>query len=372
MTSCWTCLTWHKQCAGSSTPCSTCTSLDLPCFGYNTSPPEWLDGGPKQRAQAEYFKNLVKQTLAGRASQGKHSKAKRRKLSSSESAEPAPTSPGPQLDLQRDHLDSTQPARLPENDVISPSLLHEPGWTSDVFQPEPLTFNFNIAKDLLLDGNHYGNDLQEFVQYPSFDLSDSTNGTSASILDSFADCPDITPSTILTSASSGASTRSDCQTRSSLSSTTSTSQHDVGCISWDSNSVMQNKLPNNGMTGLGADDTIALRWFLDSTLPTNFPLMTDEVRSQVHKLITATATRSKVCMAAIRSQMIHHRFLQLDSFGLSKTDHNNAAAEAEHMALIGIQDLLSSNSDPITQIPRLDAIHEKRVTIAVLLLSKVS
>ena len=347
-------------------------SLDLPCFGYGTSPPEWLDGGKKQQAQAEYFKKLVKQTLAGRASQYKHHKSKRRKLFSSESTESSSKSPEPQLDIQHNTVKLIQPECLPETDIITPNLLQGNELIFDAFQQDPPAFNINIGQDLLLDGNQYCNDLQNLVDDLPLDLSGSANSTSKSMLDKFFDCPRLTMSTALTSASSGLSTRSDSQSRYSLSSVRSTSHYDVGCASWDINSAAHDRTPNCGSASLGPDDTMALRWFLDSALPINFPLMTNEVLVQVHELITTTATHSKVCMAAIRSQMIHHRLSQLESFRLSKAEHNDTAAEAEHLALMGIQDLLSSNSEPLTQVLRLDAICELCVTIAILLLSNVS
>lgn len=57
---CWTCKLRRKKCHEEKPACSACTSLTIPCFGYD-SKPEWADGGAKQRAKEEELRIIIRE-----------------------------------------------------------------------------------------------------------------------------------------------------------------------------------------------------------------------------------------------------------------------------------------------------------------------
>ena len=60
---CWTCRVRRKKCDETNPACSTCTSLQLPCYGYGPKP-VWMDRGVKEREVAKNLRAIVKQTLS--------------------------------------------------------------------------------------------------------------------------------------------------------------------------------------------------------------------------------------------------------------------------------------------------------------------
>lgn len=57
---CWTCRVRRKKCDEVQPGCSTCSSLELECYGYGPRP-EWMDNGPLQQRQVALLKALVSQ-----------------------------------------------------------------------------------------------------------------------------------------------------------------------------------------------------------------------------------------------------------------------------------------------------------------------
>ncbi|KAE8449585.1 hypothetical protein EG329_007915 [Mollisiaceae sp. DMI_Dod_QoI] len=58
---CWTCRLRRKKCDERQPVCSTCELLKITCYGYGTKP-DWMDGGPKEKAMIEQIKQIVKHT----------------------------------------------------------------------------------------------------------------------------------------------------------------------------------------------------------------------------------------------------------------------------------------------------------------------
>jgi hypothetical protein len=57
---CWTCKLRRKKCDETLPVCSACTSLAVPCYGYNPKP-AWADGGEKQKAKAEELQIIIRE-----------------------------------------------------------------------------------------------------------------------------------------------------------------------------------------------------------------------------------------------------------------------------------------------------------------------
>ncbi|KAF5868962.1 putative c6 transcription protein [Botrytis fragariae] len=59
---CWTCRLRKKKCdERKPSPCSTCESLAITCYGYGTKP-DWMDNGPREKEMANSIKQIVKHT----------------------------------------------------------------------------------------------------------------------------------------------------------------------------------------------------------------------------------------------------------------------------------------------------------------------
>ncbi|TGO34125.1 hypothetical protein BHYA_0211g00090 [Botrytis hyacinthi] len=59
---CWTCRLRKKKCdERKPSPCSTCESLAITCYGYGAKP-EWMDNGPREKEMANSIKQIVKHT----------------------------------------------------------------------------------------------------------------------------------------------------------------------------------------------------------------------------------------------------------------------------------------------------------------------
>ncbi|KAK3658694.1 hypothetical protein LTR56_001565 [Elasticomyces elasticus] len=59
-TGCWTCKVRRKKCDRNSSVCSACLTLQISCH-YKPTKPEWMDGGARQEAMAEWLKIKVKE-----------------------------------------------------------------------------------------------------------------------------------------------------------------------------------------------------------------------------------------------------------------------------------------------------------------------
>ncbi|KAH6900423.1 fungal-specific transcription factor domain-containing protein [Thelonectria olida] len=62
---CWTCRLRRKKCDEQRPICEGCAALEITCY-YNEEKPEWMDGGPKQKAMAEKIKAQVKKQASQR------------------------------------------------------------------------------------------------------------------------------------------------------------------------------------------------------------------------------------------------------------------------------------------------------------------
>lgn len=62
---CWTCRLRRKKCDEKRPVCEGCALLEITCH-YNDEKPEWMDGGPKQKAMAEKIKAQVKKQASQR------------------------------------------------------------------------------------------------------------------------------------------------------------------------------------------------------------------------------------------------------------------------------------------------------------------
>ncbi|KAF7934496.1 hypothetical protein BELL_0318g00120 [Botrytis elliptica] len=59
---CWTCRLRKKKCdERKPSPCSTCESLAITCYGYGAKP-DWMDNGPREKEMANSIKQIVKYT----------------------------------------------------------------------------------------------------------------------------------------------------------------------------------------------------------------------------------------------------------------------------------------------------------------------
>ncbi|KAL3450273.1 fungal-specific transcription factor domain-containing protein [Aspergillus insuetus] len=58
---CWTCRLRKKKCDERQPLCSTCEWLSITCYGYGPRP-EWMDGGPQEKAVVHELKQIVKST----------------------------------------------------------------------------------------------------------------------------------------------------------------------------------------------------------------------------------------------------------------------------------------------------------------------
>jgi hypothetical protein len=58
---CWTCRLRKKKCDEAQPHCSTCVSLSITCYGFE-SRPDWMDGGEKEKLIASGIKDIVKRT----------------------------------------------------------------------------------------------------------------------------------------------------------------------------------------------------------------------------------------------------------------------------------------------------------------------
>lgn len=70
---CWTCRLRRKKCDGTLPVCQVCANLEISCH-YSETQPEWMDGGSRQKAEAQRQKSEVK----SRASQKRKEKIIRR------------------------------------------------------------------------------------------------------------------------------------------------------------------------------------------------------------------------------------------------------------------------------------------------------
>jgi len=61
---CWTCKLRRKKCDEERPACSACSSINIPCFGYDLPP--WADGGEKQRAKAAELQIIVRELTSFR------------------------------------------------------------------------------------------------------------------------------------------------------------------------------------------------------------------------------------------------------------------------------------------------------------------
>lgn len=62
---CYTCRLRRKKCDEKRPVCEGCATLEITCF-YGEQKPDWMDGGPKQRAMAETIKAQVKKQASQR------------------------------------------------------------------------------------------------------------------------------------------------------------------------------------------------------------------------------------------------------------------------------------------------------------------
>ncbi|KAF1737488.1 Transcriptional regulatory protein pro1 [Beauveria bassiana] len=62
---CYTCRLRRKKCDEKRPVCDGCAALEITCF-YGEQKPDWMDGGPKQRAMAETIKAQVKKQAGQR------------------------------------------------------------------------------------------------------------------------------------------------------------------------------------------------------------------------------------------------------------------------------------------------------------------
>ncbi|KAF5008519.1 hypothetical protein FDECE_5219 [Fusarium decemcellulare] len=62
---CWTCRLRRKKCDEKRPVCDACGVLEITCH-YDEDKPEWMDGGPKQKAMAEKIKAQVKKQASQR------------------------------------------------------------------------------------------------------------------------------------------------------------------------------------------------------------------------------------------------------------------------------------------------------------------
>jgi len=65
---CWTCRLRRKKCDESTPACLACTSVSIPCYGYDRNP-AWADGGPKQKAKAGELRIIIRETAKTRRHQ---------------------------------------------------------------------------------------------------------------------------------------------------------------------------------------------------------------------------------------------------------------------------------------------------------------
>ncbi|KAK6198394.1 hypothetical protein LQW54_010288 [Pestalotiopsis sp. IQ-011] len=70
---CWTCRLRRKKCDGTLPVCQVCANLEISCH-YSETQPEWMDGGSRQKAEAQRQKSEVK----SRANQKRKEKIIRR------------------------------------------------------------------------------------------------------------------------------------------------------------------------------------------------------------------------------------------------------------------------------------------------------
>ncbi|KAH7360401.1 fungal-specific transcription factor domain-containing protein [Rhexocercosporidium sp. MPI-PUGE-AT-0058] len=64
-TGCWTCRLRHKKCDETTPVCSTCGALEITCL-YDSTKPDWMDGGKRQQAAAERVKSDIKRAATRR------------------------------------------------------------------------------------------------------------------------------------------------------------------------------------------------------------------------------------------------------------------------------------------------------------------
>ncbi|KAM5355326.1 hypothetical protein ACJ41O_001972 [Fusarium nematophilum] len=62
---CWTCRLRRKKCDEGRPVCEACGTLEITCH-YGEEKPDWMDGGPKQKAMAEKIKAQVKKQASQR------------------------------------------------------------------------------------------------------------------------------------------------------------------------------------------------------------------------------------------------------------------------------------------------------------------
>ncbi|OAA62135.1 Zn(2)-C6 fungal-type DNA-binding domain protein [Cordyceps fumosorosea ARSEF 2679] len=62
---CYTCRLRRKKCDERRPVCDGCAALEITCF-YGEQKPDWMDGGPRQRAMAETIKSQVKKQASQR------------------------------------------------------------------------------------------------------------------------------------------------------------------------------------------------------------------------------------------------------------------------------------------------------------------
>ncbi|KAI5467477.1 fungal-specific transcription factor domain-containing protein [Mariannaea sp. PMI_226] len=62
---CWTCRLRRKKCDEKHPICEGCAALEITCH-YDDEKPDWMDGGPKQKAMAEKIKAQVKKQASQR------------------------------------------------------------------------------------------------------------------------------------------------------------------------------------------------------------------------------------------------------------------------------------------------------------------
>ncbi|KAF4963819.1 hypothetical protein FSARC_8179 [Fusarium sarcochroum] len=62
---CWTCRLRRKKCDEKRPVCDSCGVLEITCYS-NDEKPDWMDGGPKQKAMAEKIKAQVKKQASQR------------------------------------------------------------------------------------------------------------------------------------------------------------------------------------------------------------------------------------------------------------------------------------------------------------------
>jgi C6 transcription factor Pro1 len=66
---CWTCRLRRKKCDEHAPACSACTSLAIPCYGYDPKP-AWADGGARQKAKTYELRIIIRE-LANMRRHGK-------------------------------------------------------------------------------------------------------------------------------------------------------------------------------------------------------------------------------------------------------------------------------------------------------------